>query len=414
MKNERGITLVAVITTVILLIILTSVTIYEINMNINKSLKKKMDADIAQIREKTLIYYNKYGEIPKTNRSIGLFTPEIEYWEVDLNKLEGISLNLGREFGGQDPLEFNKSDVYVINNNFEVVYLKGISYEGRTYYQRESDENQVEDLNNKTITVIAEEGGTVEGFEGGTKSCRLGESVLLKAVPNVITYNETQYSWSFAGWYLNDELQSTDSEYTITVRDDATYVAKFETDYTFIYYADGSIVADARTTIDANSGYKGDTNITKVIFGKQLLTIGANAFQGCTNVVITSIPESTTTIGQYAFNKCTSIEKIELKGVKDLQNWLFAECSNLKEVKAPKASTVGWLTFQKCTALEKVELGSTGNAVSSLTSGGGLSFNGCTNNNLIIKIYTADGTASISGSPWGATNATMQYYNAGN
>lgn len=47
--------------------------------------------------------------------------------------------------GESDPLSLNKSDAYVINDNMEIVYLKGIKIDDKTYYQKEiadTNENQ--------------------------------------------------------------------------------------------------------------------------------------------------------------------------------------------------------------------------------------------------------------------------------
>ena len=37
---------------------------------------------------------------------------------------------------------------------------------------------------------------------------------------------------------------------------------------------------------------------------------------------------------------------------------------------------------------------------------------GCYQSNLIIKIYVPSGTTSLENEPWGATNATIEYYDA--
>ena len=98
MKNEKGITLMVLVTTIIILLILSGITIYGINLASGKEYKDKMFADIAALKDSVMLYYNKYGEIPKTNRSIELFEQKIEYWEIDLSKLDGITLNFGREY----------------------------------------------------------------------------------------------------------------------------------------------------------------------------------------------------------------------------------------------------------------------------------------------------------------------------
>lgn len=42
--------------------------------------------------------------------------------------------------GESDQLKLNESDVYVINNNMEIFYLKGVKLEDETYHQKEREE----------------------------------------------------------------------------------------------------------------------------------------------------------------------------------------------------------------------------------------------------------------------------------
>ena len=65
--------------------------------------------------------------------------------------------------------------------------------------------------------------------------------------------------------------------------------------------------------------------------------------------------------------------------------------------------------FRLCTSLQNVVLGSAGHPVTGIA--GGYTFGGCTQGGLTITIYTKNG-ASLSGSPWGATNATIEYEEA--
>ena len=136
LTNQNAITLIALVITVIILLILTTTVIISTENSDSRARLNKMFADINMLEEKVLVYYNKNGEIPKTSRSIGLFEPEITYWEIDLSKLEGITLNYGKGYGSQGELEFNVTDVYVINENFEIVYLRGMKHNGKTYYQK--------------------------------------------------------------------------------------------------------------------------------------------------------------------------------------------------------------------------------------------------------------------------------------
>ena len=405
--------MIVLVITVVVLIILSSITIYEINVSSTEKQIRKMNEDIEVLRDKCILYYNKTGEVPKTNRSIGIFDPEITYWEIDIGKLDITSLNFGHGYGEQGQLELNKSDVYVINNNFEIVYLRGIKSKGVNYYQSKDDKNQVDDLNKTTIKVIAEEGGTVEGDrpEEG-KKCYIGDLITLKAVPGKITVNGTDYNYEFVGWYLDGELQSTNAEYTIAVRGDATYIAKFDLECTIVYCSDGSAIVNTGTTLNKNSGYKNNTNITKVIIGSGVTEIGSETFYGCTSLEEVVFSGDVLTLGQSSFYGCTSLEEIDTNNVENMNGTVFWNCTNLKKIIAPKIKTIGAYPFHTCRSLEEVELGSIGNHVESMS---GQIFVNCTQNALTIKIYidTSNNTTRLTGEPWGATDATIEYYDAG-
>ena len=136
MKSEKGITMVVLVITIVVMFILASVVISQVNLSSSKNYKKKMDADIDIISEKVLVYNNKFKEVPVTERSIEISGATFN--EIDLNKLDSMSLNYGKEYGENSELEKDKSDVYVINNNLRIIYLKGVSINGTKYYEKNS------------------------------------------------------------------------------------------------------------------------------------------------------------------------------------------------------------------------------------------------------------------------------------
>lgn len=98
-NSNKGITIVSLVITIVLLFILTGTIMQSINLSDNRSYYNKMVADMDVLKDKTLVYYNKYNEIPKTDRSIPI--GEIQYTEIDLSKLDNITLNYGRGYRGK-------------------------------------------------------------------------------------------------------------------------------------------------------------------------------------------------------------------------------------------------------------------------------------------------------------------------
>ena len=159
----------------------------------------------------------------------------------------------------------------------------------------------------------------------------------------------------------------------------------------------------------------GNTTIdwTELPNADKITEIRGAAFSGCTNLAITEIPRGVTTINSQTFYECTSLETINLPEVTRINSWnnvrTFGHCTNLRKVVAPKLQILDGYTFVACTSLEEVQLGSIGHPMTSI---GTNAFMTCLQGNLTIKVYIADGETSLSGAPWGATNATIEYYNA--
>lgn len=130
-KENKGITLVILVVTIVILLILSGTAIYNYSLSNEVSIYNKMIADIKLLEDKTVIYYNKYGDIPKTDRSIQI--SGTDYYEIDLSKLDNITLNYGKDFKGTGKLN-NSSDIYLVNSNLDIYYLKGIEKNGEIYH----------------------------------------------------------------------------------------------------------------------------------------------------------------------------------------------------------------------------------------------------------------------------------------
>lgn len=64
MKNQRGITIIPLIITVVILLILSGTLIESSNNSPNIQKYNKMSADVQILEDKILVFYNKYGQIP--------------------------------------------------------------------------------------------------------------------------------------------------------------------------------------------------------------------------------------------------------------------------------------------------------------------------------------------------------------
>ena len=138
-KNERGITLIILIVTVIIIAILTGVIVKKMDTGKDIRNYNYMCADIELLKNKVLAYYNENGGVPtketafNAKSTIGSQASSRDndnYYVIDLAKLYNVTLNYG---GGT----IGNGDVYIVNEqSLEVYYLKGVDYEGITYYAK--------------------------------------------------------------------------------------------------------------------------------------------------------------------------------------------------------------------------------------------------------------------------------------
>lgn len=140
--------------------------------------------------------------------------------------------------------------------------------------------------------------------------------------------------------------------------------------------------------------------ITSVTIKNGITSIGERAFQQCSGLTSVRIPDSVTSIGNYAFNGCSSLTDIHIpNGVPEIELNTFGYCSSLTSVVIPDSVTsVALYAFNQCTGLTSVTIG---NGVTSIDS---MAFYNCSN---LTTITIDKPQGSISGAPWGATNATV-------
>ena len=130
--------------------------------------------------------------------------------------------------------------------------------------------------------------------------------------------------------------------------------------------------------------------ITKLMIGSSCKKIETSAFENCTG--ITSITIDTT-------NTVT------------LGHWCFQNCSSLTTIKATNI-IIEEKTFGNCTNLIKAEFGSKDHMIEKI-EWWQVPFKGCTNNELIIKIYMNRNTESEKNLKSGNNATIIQYSSSG-
>lgn len=140
LRNQKGITLLSLMLTIVILGILAGIAIT--NMDIGTDIRdyNYMCADIELLETKVRTYYNENKALPILTEG-NILNPNLDgqesikddeskYYKIDISKLYNITLNYG---GGT---EANK-DIYIINEqSHEIYYLKGVKYKGNIAHRK--------------------------------------------------------------------------------------------------------------------------------------------------------------------------------------------------------------------------------------------------------------------------------------
>lgn len=179
----------------------------------------------------------------------------------------------------------------------------------------------------------------------------------------------------------------------------------------------GPIVWDSangfKTAVEGIQAGGGDDGSLKAVIERtatnptlpaDLKKVGEYAFYRNEKLTAINIPVAVSYIGRYAFAECTELASISLPNGTWLRiyDYAFQKCVKLTSpIQLPtNLYDLKDCSFWGCTGLTEVTFNSTPANVGSSV------FIGCTNL-LTINVPWAEG--EVSGAPWGATNATINY-----
>lgn len=149
LKN-KGISLVTLSASIVVLIILSSIMISSSVKGIKLGELKRLQNDIELLEDTVEIYQIENKALPTIIKypsekiTIGADyrnpNDDDNYWVIDIQKLDGISLNYGADnskitsdMTETDLLKYN--DIYIINEqSHQIYYLRGLQVENKIHY----------------------------------------------------------------------------------------------------------------------------------------------------------------------------------------------------------------------------------------------------------------------------------------
>ena len=342
-KENKGITLVALIITVIVLLILAGVTISLVigeNGVINKSketAKTTFEKDVQESLELAIADL----EISKTESGEKVeITDLLEKGYINEEGVININKLLGKK--GQYGNGANKQDVFIIENN------------ELWYYEKNGDGKKISKLSNLGYLPTSED-----------KFQIVGTSI------NLAKYEE---------YYIENEVTGKEAPLEIYVIPNKINGITVDT----VGHFNASnikkiIISEGIKKIDVCS-FSDCKNLITVKMPNTITQIEDSAFKGCSNIKKMEVPESVENIGKGAFSECSELENIVLpNNIKNITGGMFGGCTKLNQITIPKSTTlIGETAFRGCTSLSSIEI------PKEVTNIGNCAFEECTNLESII------------------------------
>ena len=327
--KNKGITLIALVITIIVLLILAGVTISALsgdNGILTNASKAKYATELSQ--------YNEELQLFKSNKVL------------ENMDFEGESL-----ISAENSLDYNTKPAEETGNIYNVIpSLKGSHFDGKLEVIK--GELLLNSQDKAEIEVAQSVGIAVNPYE------ITDEGELISSNGNLLLMDET------------GTLRLPESVTSIGVGAFSN-VEGLKT-----------IIIPGTVKEIKKDAFRNNTTLENVIMEDGVEIVGEHAFEGCRNLKEINLPDSIIEIRTHAFYECSSIKNIEIPSkIKSLNNMVFSMCTNLSNVtfRGNELETIQNEAFYGC-AIEKFEITS---KVSNIVS---TAFSQCKNlDNFIIN-----------------------------
>ena len=365
MRKNKGITLVALIITIIVMLILVAVSVNVlIKSNLigtaEKTVNKYSKAAEEESNGGTIeINGKKYASIEDYIEGNEQYDPD--GWVMAWTCADGGSWSDTIEEGGTAEgdivAKLYKTGSKITPSSFE--------FNGKTCTFNEGDEyNLVIEGTGTMGALMTTEGNNITGATGWHKSTAMymmgaSDTCIMPYVSKIVVGKGIKNigGYAFGGdtglkkVILSSEITSID-------------------EYAFMYCTNlTSIKIPENVKSIGIQAFDRCASLTSITIPNGVTNIGDSAFAGCISLTTVTIPSSVKSIGNYAFYKCTSLSSVTIpNGVTNIGDSAFAECTSLSSVTIPNSVTsIGSLAFDSCESLSKVKVLATNATVGILT-----------------------------------------------
>ena len=334
-RTESGITLIALVVTIVVLLILAGVSLSLVLGN-NGIITKAKDSGVVtragSVEDEVTLWKADQYLAGETNDTAE--TEEEMLARLTSNKL----------ITADDEIDTTNKIIKIKKTDGTIV--KEISY---AYTTNKVTENIFEYTAEGYITGIKDEYIT----ETNPDTANVKELVKMA---NINDNNSIKIAATLAPeYYLIKELNG---EITIPKEIEGTKIIGIDS------RAFSNIINLSKATINAeiaeikNEAFYYCESLRTINIPNSVTTIGEATFAGCSNLSTINIPDGVTMIGESAFESCSRLNTINIPdGVTTIGDSAFWGCSNLSTINIPDSvTTIGSYAFVACTSLTEITI----------------------------------------------------------
>ena len=305
LEKDNGITLVALVITVIIIIILATVTL---NFTFGE------DGIITRANQaKYMTQFSVFQE------ELGLYKANKQLSEEGFSA-ESIT-------AGDENLSYVTDEGVVTEGTiYDVIpSLKGSSFEGKM----EIIKGELL-INSQDMTEI-----------------KVAQSMGIEVNPYIIVDGELKSDGA--------NLALMDSSGTLTIPDGVTKIGNGA--FANLSGLKTIIIPGTVKEIGTNA-FTNNTDLTKVVLQEGIEIIGNEAFKQCNNLTTIELPESLTSIGKGAFNNCMKLDDVVIPSqITVIESQTFYNCKNLTNIElSENLQEIGNVAFDFCNSLKKIHI----------------------------------------------------------
>ena len=336
-KQEKGITLIALVVTIVVLLILAGVSISLVLNNngvISKAKDAKNSTEKGQAQDEVNLAIN-YLQIEDATSTL---TQE-DRRKILEDELRKISADSSVSISGDGFKIIHKKYEFFVDEDLNVSDSEK-KFDASEWDKKAAPEDifiwKSDDPNNADY-------GVVIGYKKNV------DNYTILRFPSRCTKIATKYS---------DDLYKDYEDNESIIRSYTKNIMKVEMPDTITELGYGAF--SAYSPIGQYSYQYGFyfSSLERVEFSRSLSKIENYAFSGCEKLKYIEIPDNITEIGAYAFSECKAIESITIPaGVRKISDNCFASCTNLQQVNLPEGvKEIGNYCFNDCRDLKQINL----------------------------------------------------------